>query len=67
MQEVGLSGAPLKPHAVCIAFKEGVIWNFTNDPELAQEWCDRGVAECWAQYEAVSDLKFADGSTQVAE
>lgn len=47
-----------KPHHFYIAFKEGVVWNITQDLEQVEDWLDSGIIECYAQYLPQTELIF---------
>ena len=49
-----------KPSSFYLCFNEGVVWNFCHEEEVALDWLDRGIIECFAKYEPVENLRFKD-------
>lgn len=43
-----------------ICFKDGVVWNFTKDEDVAKDWLDRELIECYALFTQSSQLAFKE-------
>lgn len=45
-----------REHNIILAFKEGILWNYTFDEETAQDWLDEGQIECYGWYKSKSHV-----------